>query len=52
MRPTATQLFPVQHLVTRYEPEALYLCVFECVVHVPITPPQRSKVGPQGRKEI
>ena len=32
-------------LVTGHKPDVLHLRMFGCVVYVPITPPQRTKMG-------
>ncbi|KAK9911207.1 hypothetical protein M0R45_035128 [Rubus argutus] len=52
LRPTATQAFSAQQLVTGYEPSISHLRIFGCAVYVPITPPQRTKMGPQRRMGI
>ena len=46
-RPTTKQPFSAYQLVTGYEPDISHLCIFGCSVYVPITPPLRSKMGPQ-----
>ncbi|KAK9907163.1 hypothetical protein M0R45_002408 [Rubus argutus] len=43
LRPTATQTFSAQQLVTGYEPSISHLRIFGCAIYVPITPPQRTK---------
>ena len=40
---------PLQQLVLGKQPNISYLRVFGCAIHVPIAPPQRTKMGPQGR---
>ncbi|KAK9912309.1 hypothetical protein M0R45_036177 [Rubus argutus] len=52
LRPTATQTFSAQQLVTGYEPSISHLRIFGCAVYVPITPPQRTKMEPQRRMSI
>ncbi|KAK9942694.1 hypothetical protein M0R45_008346 [Rubus argutus] len=52
LRPTATQAFSAQQLVTGYEPSISHLRIFGCAVYVPITPPQRTKMGNQRRMGI
>ncbi|XP_004301938.1 PREDICTED: uncharacterized protein LOC101304199 [Fragaria vesca subsp. vesca] len=51
-RPTAKQPFSAYQLVTGYEPDISHLRIFGCSVYVPITPPLRSKMGPQRRLGI
>jgi hypothetical protein len=47
LRPTAShKFFPLQ-LVSRREPNLSHLKIFGCVVYVLISPPQRTKLGPQ-----
>ncbi|KAK9930894.1 hypothetical protein M0R45_018198 [Rubus argutus] len=44
LRPTATQAFSAQQLVTGYEPSISHLRIFGlCPFYVPITPPQRLR---------
>ena len=52
LRPTAYhKYFPLQ-LVSGREPNLSHLKVFGCAVYVPISPPQRTKMGPQRRLRI
>ncbi len=41
----ATQLLFALQLVTGFEFNISYLCIFECAVHVPIAPPQRINMS-------
>ena len=52
LRPTDHQPFSAYQLVTGYEPEISHLRTFGCAVYVPITPPLRTKMGPQRRMGI
>ncbi|PRQ53193.1 putative RNA-directed DNA polymerase [Rosa chinensis] len=52
LRPTATQSYSALQLVTGYEPNISHLRIFGCTIYVPITPPQRTKMGPQRRISI
>ncbi|KAK9932128.1 hypothetical protein M0R45_019377 [Rubus argutus] len=52
LRPTATQTFSAQQLVTGYEPNISHLRIFGCAVYVLIMPPHRTKMGPQRRMGI
>ena len=47
LRPVATQPFSALQLVTGCEPDISHLRVFCCAVYVPISPPLRTKMGPQ-----
>ncbi|XP_026398222.1 uncharacterized protein LOC113294003 [Papaver somniferum] len=46
-RPTVSQPFSAYQLVTGYEPDISHLRIFGCAIYVPITPPQRTNMGPQ-----
>ncbi|KAM2817807.1 hypothetical protein COP1_041878 [Malus domestica] len=52
LRPVATQPFSAIQLVTGCEPYISHLRVFGCAVYVPISPPLRTKMGPQRRMGI
>ena len=52
LRPTVTQPHSPLQLVIGYEPNVSYLRVFGCAIYVPITPPLRTKIGSQRKKEI
>jgi hypothetical protein len=52
LRPTASHKFSPLQLVSGREPNLSYLKIFDCAVYVPISPPQRTKMGPQRRLEI
>ncbi|KAM1614644.1 hypothetical protein ACFX2K_023977 [Malus domestica] len=52
LRPVATQPFSALQLVTGCEPDISHLRVFGCAVYVPISPPLRTKMGPQRRMRI
>ncbi|KAM1077779.1 hypothetical protein ACFX19_025523 [Malus domestica] len=47
LRPVTTQPFSALQIVTRYEPDISHLHVFGYAVYVPISPPARTKMGPQ-----
>jgi hypothetical protein len=47
--PTACHKFSPLQLVSRIEPNLSHLKIFCCAVYVPISPPQRTKMGPQRR---
>ena len=51
-RPTTCQAFSAYQMVTGYEPNISHLRIFGCAVYVPITPPLRTKMGPQRRLGI
>ena len=51
-RPIAYHNFLPLQLVLGQQPNILHLRTFNCVVYVPITPPQRTKMGPQHRLGI
>jgi len=52
LRPTAYHKYSPLQLVSGREPNLSHLKVFGCAVYVPISPPQRTKMGPQRRLEI
>jgi hypothetical protein len=52
LRPTASHKFSPLQLVSGREPNLSHLKIFGCVVYVPISPPQRTKMGPQRRLGI
>ena len=52
IRPTSYHEYSPSQLVLGKQPNISHLRVFGCVVHVPIAPPQRTKMGPQRRLGI
>ena len=52
IRPTSYHESSPSQLVLGKQPNISHLRVFGCAVHVPIAPPQRTKMGPQCRLEI
>ena len=52
LRPTAYHKYSPLQLVSGREPNLSHLKVFGCAVYVPISPPQRTKMGPQRRLRI
>jgi hypothetical protein len=52
LRPTVSHKFSPLQLVYGREPNLSHLKIFGCAVYVPISPPQRTKMGPQRRLEI
>ena len=52
IRPTSYHEYSPSQLVLGKQPNISYLRVFGCVVHVPIAPPQHTKMGPQRRLRI
>jgi hypothetical protein len=52
LRPTASHKFSLLRLVSGREPNFFHLKIFGCVVYVLISPPQRTKMGPQRRLRI
>ena len=52
IRPTNYHEFSSLQLVFGREPNISHLRIFGCAVYVPITPPQRTKMGPQRRLGI
>ena len=52
IRPTSYHEYSPSQLVLDKQPNISHLRVFGCVVHVPIAPPQRTKMGIQCRLRI
>ena len=52
IRPTSYHEYSPSQLVLGKQPNISHLRVFGCAVHVPIAPPQRTKMGPQCRLGI
>jgi hypothetical protein len=52
LRPTASHKFSPLQLVSRREPNLFHLKIFGCALYVPISHPQRTKMGPQRRLGI
>ncbi|GKA12979.1 retrovirus-related pol polyprotein from transposon TNT 1-94 [Tanacetum coccineum] len=52
LRPSASHKYSPLQLVSGREPSLSHLKVFGCGVYVPISPPQRTKMGPQRRLGI
>ncbi|KAI3811307.1 hypothetical protein L1987_21028 [Smallanthus sonchifolius] len=52
LRPTADHEYSPLQLVSGREPSLSHLKIFGCAVYVPISPPQRTKMGPQRRLGI
>ena len=52
IRPTFYHEYSSSQLVLGKQPNISHLQVFGCAVHVPIAPPQRTKIGPQNRLGI
>ena len=52
IRPTSYHEYSPSQLVLGKQPNISHLQVFGCVVHVPIAPSQRTKMGPQRRLGI
>jgi hypothetical protein len=52
LRPSASHKFSPLQLVSGREPNLSHLKIFGCAVYVPISPPQRTKMGPQRRLGI
>ncbi|GJY14066.1 retrovirus-related pol polyprotein from transposon TNT 1-94, partial [Tanacetum coccineum] len=52
LRPSASYKYSPLQLVSGREPSLSHLKVFDCGVYVPISPPQRTKMGPQRRLGI
>ena len=46
IRPTAYHKFSPLQLVLGQQPNIFHLRTFDCVVYLPIAPPQRTKMGP------
>ena len=49
LRPTSYHKYSPLQLVNGQEPNISHLKIFGCAVYVPISPPQRTKMGPQRR---
>ena len=52
IKPTSYHEYSPSQLVLGKQPNISYLRVFGCSVHVPIAPPQRTKMCPQRRLGI
>ena len=52
IRPTSYHGYFPSQLVLGKQPNISHLRVFGCAVHVPIAPPQRTKMGPQRKLGI
>ncbi|KAL0551257.1 hypothetical protein IC582_010343 [Cucumis melo] len=52
IRPTSYHKYSPTQLAYGQEPNISHLRIFGCAVYVPISPPQRTKMGPQRRLEI
>ena len=52
LRPTTDHKYSPLQLVSGREPNLSHLKIFGCAVYVPISPPQRTKMGPQRRLGI
>ncbi|GJY92150.1 retrovirus-related pol polyprotein from transposon TNT 1-94 [Tanacetum coccineum] len=52
MRPSANHKYSLIQLASGQEPNISHLRIFGCAVYVPITPTQRTKMGPQRRLGI
>ena len=52
LRPTADHKYSPLQLVSGREPNLSHLKVFGCAIYVLISPPQRTKMGPQRRLRI
>ena len=52
IRPTAYHQFSPSQLLIGSQPNISHLRKFGCAVHVPISPPLRTKMGPQRRLGI
>ena len=52
IRPTSYHEYSPSQLVLGKQPNISHLRVFSCVVHVPIAPPQCTKMGPRRRLGI
>ena len=52
LRPTAYHKYSPVQLVSGLQPNISHLRTFGCAVYVPISPPQRTKMGPQRRLGI
>ncbi|CAM9000605.1 unnamed protein product [Rhodiola kirilowii] len=52
LRPTTHNKYSPLQLISGREPDISYLKIFGCAVYVSISPPQRTKMGPQRRLGI
>ena len=52
IRPTSYHEYSPLQMVFGQEPDISHLRIFGCAVYIPITPPQRTKMGPQRRLGI
>jgi hypothetical protein len=52
LRPTASHKFSLLQLISERKSNLSHLKIFCCTVYVPISPPQRIKMGPQRRLRI
>ena len=52
LRPTSYHKYSSMQLVNGKEPNIFHLKFFWCAVYVPISPPQRTKTGPQRRLKV
>jgi transposase InsO family protein len=52
IRPTSYHNFSPSQLVLGQQPNISHLRIFGCAVYVPISPPQRTKMGPQRKLGI
>ena len=52
LRPTTIQDLSPSQLVLGYQHNISHLCVFGCVVYVPLAPTHQTKLGPQCRLGI
>ena len=52
IKPTSYHKFSTMQLVHGQEPNIFHLRIFGCAVYVSISPPQRTKMGPQRRLGI
>ena len=52
IRPTSYHEYSPLQMVFGQEPNISHLRIFGCAVYIPITPPQRTKMGPQRRLGI
>ena len=52
IRPTANHDYSPLQIVCGKEPNISYLRIFGCAVYIPISPPQRTSMGPQRKLGI
>ena len=52
IRPSSEHRYSPSQLLTGHEPDVSHIKTFGCAVYVPVTPPQRTKMGPQRRMGI